>query len=105
MAHGMYEIAGFEQIASLSSSTALPFTSISGDCIGVRVQAETQNVRMRTDGSAPTSSVGEIVYSGDPPTQYFGDLSKLRFIEATASAKLNVTYLRGIRPDYQPPMS
>jgi hypothetical protein len=99
MAHGRFDIAGFEQIASLSASTSLPFTGIAGDCLGVRVQAETQNVRMRTDGTAPTSSVGEILYSGDPPTEYFGDLSKVRFIEATASAKLNVTYIRGVRAD------
>ena len=100
MAHGLYDVADFEQLTSLSASTALPFTGITGDCIGVRLQAETQNVRMRTDETAPTSSVGEILYATDPPTEYFGDLSKLRFIEATASAKLNVTYYRAKRPEH-----
>ena len=100
MAHGIYDIADFEQLTSLSASTALPFTGITGDCVGVRLQAEAQNVRMRTDETAPTASAGEILYAGDPPTEYFGDLSKLRFIEVTASAKLNVTYLRAFRPEY-----
>jgi hypothetical protein len=100
MAHGIFDIADFEQLTSLSASTALPFTGITGDCVGVRLQAEAQNVRMRTDETAPTASVGEILYATDPPTEYFGDLSKLRFIEETASAKLNVTYLRAFRPEY-----
>lgn len=100
MAHGMYDVADFEQLTSLSSSTALPFTGITGDCIGVRLKARVQDVNMRTDGEAAVNGVGELLYATASPTEYYGDLSKLRFIEAAASAKLNVTYYRAKRPEH-----
>lgn len=52
---------------------------------------ETQNVRWRDDGVAPTASVGMPIVVG-ASLSYDGDLNKIRFIEETASAKLNVSY-------------
>lgn len=60
----------------------------------VLLQAETQNIRWRDDGTDPTASVGMLLVAGDSPTIWEGDYSVLRFIEATASAKLNVTFYR-----------
>lgn len=88
---------GFEQITSLNTVKTL---TIPTGATGVFLQAETQNVRWRADGTAPTSSVGMILYAGDPPT-YFSStgsdalvsLGAMIFIEATASAKINVTYV------------
>lgn len=80
---------GYQQITSLSSAAALTVP------VGAEVaylQAETQNVRWRDDGTNPTGSVGIILYDGAAPTPYTGDLTALKFIEVTSSAKLNVSY-------------
>lgn len=84
---------GYQQITSLSSATGLTVpTAPAGDTIkAALLQAETQNVRWRDDGTNPTASVGMVLAAGDT-LLYDGDLSKIKFIEATASAKLNVTY-------------
>lgn len=81
---------GFQQITSLSSSTAL--TVPSGAKVAL-IQAETQSVRWRPDGSttAPTASVGMVLAAGET-LPFTGDLSAIRFIETAASAKLNVSY-------------
>lgn len=87
---------GYEQITSLSSSTALTVPQRTTD--GLRaspavaiIVAEGAAVRWRDDGVAPTVSVGMPLAVG-VSLQYDGDLTQLRFIEQTASAKLNVSY-------------
>ncbi len=87
---------GYQQITSLSASTALtvPQKTLSGLACSPTyavIRCETQNVRYRDDGTAPTSSVGMPLNVGDV-LEYDGDLNKIRFIETTASAKLNVLY-------------
>lgn len=96
---------GYAQYTSLSAAkllTAAPATGYTMPTTDpsatgrrpnfVLLQAETQNVRWRDDGTAPTASVGMILIAGDAPYPYDGDLSKIQFIEVTASAKLNVSY-------------
>ena len=87
---------GYQQITSLSSAAALTVPAL--DLIGNKQQptfaliiAETQGIRWRDDGVAPTASVGMPLAIG-VPLQYDGDLTKIRFIEQTASAKLNISY-------------
>ena len=87
---------GYQQITSLSSAAALTVPAL--DLIGNKQQptfaliiAETQGIRWRDDGVAPTASVGMPLAVG-VPLQYDGDLTKIRFIEQTASAKLNISY-------------
>lgn len=58
----------------------------------VLLQAEAQDVRWTDDGSNPSASVGMILKAAQPHTEYDGDPTKLKFIEAAATAKLNVTY-------------
>lgn len=87
---------GYQQITSLSSSTGLTVpTKGPNGLVGTPTLAvivcETQAVRWRDDGVAPTSSVGMPLAVGQP-LEYDGDLTKIRFIEVTASAKLNVSY-------------
>lgn len=89
---------GYQQITSLSASTGLtlPTTDATGlNCAPAfaLIIAETQGVRWRDDGVAPTASVGMPLAVGIP-LQYDGDLSKIRFIEQTAGAKLNISYYR-----------
>jgi len=88
---------GYQQITSLSSSTALTVPSVNpvtGDkCTPGKavIICETQAVRWRDDGTAPTSSVGMPLATGQP-LSYDGNLTRIRFIEQTASAKINVSY-------------
>lgn len=87
---------GYQQITSLSASSALTVPTM--DKNGSKQQPtiaiiipETQAVRWRDDGADPTSTVGMPLAAG-VALQYDGDLSKIRFIESTAGAKLNISY-------------
>jgi hypothetical protein len=81
----------YVQVTSLGSATTL---TIPAGARGAHIQAESQNVRYRLDGTSPTASVGMILYAGDPPTVLtdFAGLNAAKFIEVTGSAKLNVHY-------------
>jgi len=79
---------GYQQITDLSSAAAL--TIPVGTTLALIVP-ESQNVRWRDDGTNPTASVGMPIYVG-ASLSYDGDLSRIRFIQETASAKLNVSY-------------
>ena len=79
---------GYQQITSLSASTGL--TVPAGASLALIVP-EPQTVRWRDDGVAPTASVGMPVAAG-ASLSYDGDLNKIRFIQATASAVLNISY-------------
>ena len=79
---------GYQQITSLSSSTAL---TVPVGATMALIIPETQNVRWRDDGVAPTASVGMLVVANSSMS-YDGDLQKIRFIAATAGAVLNVSY-------------
>lgn len=88
---------GYQQITSLSSAANLtvPARSPLGTIQSPRIallQCESQSVRWRDDGTSPTASVGMILNVGDQPYPYDGDLTKIKFIETAASAKLNVSY-------------
>ncbi len=55
------------------------------------IQAEAQAVRWRDDGGTPTASVGMTIPAGGE-LRYDGNLRGILFIEAAASAKLNVSF-------------
>lgn len=80
---------GYQQITSLSAAVAPTVPANTERCL---LQAETQNVRFRDDGTDPTATVGMILVAGAAPFPYEGNVSALKFIEATASAKLNILY-------------
>lgn len=87
---------GYQQITTLSSATNLtvPTTDLNGLSAKptlALIVAETQNVRWRDDGIAPTASVGMPLAAG-VTLQYDGDLSRIQFIEQTAGARLNISY-------------
>lgn len=88
---------GYQQITDLSSAVGLTVPNPSGSgsanqrpvrCI---ITAQTQAVRWRDDGENPTASVGYPLAAG-VELRYDGDLNKIKFIEQTASAALNVSY-------------
>lgn len=87
---------GYQQITDVSSSVGLTVPTLAPDGSNQKptfalIIAETQGVRWRDDGTAPTASVGMPLTVG-VPLQYDGDLSKIRFIQQAASAKLNISY-------------
>lgn len=79
---------GYQQITSLSSATAL---TVPTGATRALIAPLTQTVRWRDDGTNPTASVGMPVAAGTY-LSYDGDLNRIRFIEASASAELNITY-------------
>ncbi len=91
----MAKALGYQQITSLSGSTALTIAIDENARNAGRaiISPETQNVRWRDDGTAPTASVGYLLAAGSELV-YEGSLDKLRFIEVTASAKLNICYYK-----------
>ena len=90
---------GYQQITDVSVAVGLtvPTKATDGNstptgptwCL---LQAEGAPIRWRDDGTDPTASVGIILQLGADPYPYDGDLSKIRFIQTAASAKLNVSY-------------
>jgi hypothetical protein len=91
-------IFGYQQITSLSSAQGLTVPAVTPNGGGLNAKpsfalivAEGQAVRWRDDGTAPTASVGMPLAVG-VPLQYDGDLNKIKFIEQTGGAKLNISY-------------
>jgi hypothetical protein len=79
---------GYQQISTLTASIGL---TVPVGATMALIVPETQGIRWRDDGTAPTASVGMPVAAGSF-LNYDGDLNKIRFIEQTASSKLNVSY-------------
>lgn len=87
---------GYQQITSLSSATGLTVPSKDVQGLNARpsialITPEGQAVRWRDDGVAPTATVGMPLAVG-VTLQYDGDLTQIKFIEQTASAKINISY-------------
>lgn len=83
---------GYNQISPLTDVE--PLHNIPTDCRIVLLQAETQDIRFRDDGTDPTATGGMLLEAGQQPYEYNGNLQNLRFIAATAGAILNYTYYR-----------
>lgn len=87
---------GYQQITDLSSAVGLTVPVRTPDGMTSKANfaliiCETQNVRWRDDGISPEAGVGMLLVAGTP-LQYDGDLNKIKFIETTGSAKLNISY-------------
>jgi hypothetical protein len=84
---------GFQQITSLSSASGLtvPTNALGQYANRAIVHTETQAVRWRDDGTSPTAGIGMRLTVGSE-LEYDGDLAKIKFIEETASAKINISY-------------
>lgn len=88
---------GYQQISSLSTAVGLtvpskdPVTGLNVMPTIALITPETQGVRWRDDGTDPTATVGMPLAAG-VTLQYDGDLRKIKFVEQTASAKINISY-------------
>jgi hypothetical protein len=85
---GMKQL-GYQQITSLSAATAL--TVPVGTSLAICI-AETQALRWRDDGTTPTASIGMPLSVNDVLIYDAAGLASIKFIEQTASGKLNVSY-------------
>ena len=81
---------GFQQLTGLSAAKGL---TVPPGATFALVSPETQAVRWRDDGTAPTATVGMPLAVNLPPVP-LANLAALQFIEQTASAVLNVSYYR-----------
>jgi len=80
---------GYQQITSLSAAAAL--TVPAGTILAI-ITPEAQAVRWRDDGTNPTATVGYPLAVGSELRYTAAQFAALRFIEQTASAKLNIVY-------------
>lgn len=79
---------GYQQITALSAAVTL---TVPKGATWAIISCEAQAVRYMADGTTPTATVGQpLPINTDLP--FSGDLSRVKFIEQAASAKLNVTY-------------
>jgi hypothetical protein len=79
--------------ATTSSGASLTSGGIPRGATSVLMNPESQIVRFRDDGGTPTASVGQPI-AATGTMFYTGTLSALNFIEATAGAKLNLTFFK-----------
>ena len=84
---------GYQQISSPAAATSL--TVPSGATIAV-ITVETQAVRYRDDGVAPTAAIGVplAVTGSESAFVYTGSLSAIQFIQQTAGAVIDIAYYR-----------
>lgn len=80
-------------VATTSSSASLTAGGVPPGANLAYIQAEAQIVRYRDDGGVPTASIGQPIASTGTLV-YGGTMSALRFIEATSSAKLNISFYK-----------
>lgn len=92
-------VYGYQQIVGLVASTALTIptrsnqTGLSGTPTVAVITVENAAVRWRDDGVAPTSAIGMPLQPGSV-FFYDGDLTRIRFIQQTPTATLNVSYYK-----------
>jgi hypothetical protein len=84
----MFNALGYEQVTGMTSAQGL---TVAAGATHALIQTESQNVRWRDDGTSPTASVGVQLEAGKD-FWYTGDLAALKFIQESATAKLNVSY-------------
>ena len=88
--------AGTYQLSATNTASSAATTSggIPPGATMAYLDAEVAGVRYRDDGGAPTATVGSLIATGNPGIFYTGTLSALRFIAATGSPLLNVSFYR-----------
>lgn len=82
---------GYQQLTSVPANSAL---TVPAGANFAMISCETQSVRWRDDGIAPTASVGMLMAAGGAPQMFWGNLSALLFIQTSATAVLNISYYK-----------
>lgn len=78
------------EVLDVSSAASLNSTGLSADRLLISV--ETQSIRMRADGTAPTANTGVLLLAANSPywLDNFNKTSDLQFIEVASAAVVNV---------------
>lgn len=84
-----FKSLGYQQVTNLTAAVGLTVPAGAGLAL---LQVTGQNVRWRDDGTDPTTTVGMVLTAAGDPYPFSGDLSKIKFIESSATAVLNVAY-------------
>lgn len=79
---------GYQQVTGLSSAKGITPPRESRVAV---IQAAGQDVRWRDDGTDPTANVGMVLQNGRDML-YTGNMAKIKFIEITAGAEINISY-------------
>jgi hypothetical protein len=82
------------QTRNATLSSAVTLTAPAG-ANTLWISVETQNVRLRFDGSDPTATVGLLLYAGQTYILAVSPLQAIKLIEVAASAVIN--YQWGVR--------
>lgn len=86
---------GYFQFAAGSVDASTLLSSVAGGIpagsIGCLITAETQAIRWRDDGTAPTTAVG-MPLAVNQPFDFVGNLPTFRMISAVAGAVVNVAF-------------
>lgn len=88
---------GSNQCTALSSAVSLATaygSSIPTTADYCTIQAEAQAIRWRDDSTNPTAGVGNVLAAGDTLIVRKGQFTRLRLIEATASAKAMICFYK-----------
>ncbi len=84
----------FEKL-TVNGSTALTSATYGNQVCGAFITVETDQVRFRTDGTAPDSTTGHLLNIGDVLILSSpNDVTKVKFIKVTNNATLQVSYYR-----------
>lgn len=86
-------VPGFQQLVVGAAAVALTLPAKSPAANVVQIVVETNDVRYRDDGTAPTAAVGVLLKVGSILT-YDGPLGAIQFIQVTAGATLDCAYYR-----------
>jgi hypothetical protein len=79
---------GYQQITVLTAAVSL---TVPAGATGAMIVADTQAVRWRDDGTAPTAAIGMPLPAGTV-LWCTGNLAVIQFIQEAATAVLNITY-------------
>ncbi len=90
---GLLVSAGpYLKLTGLSAAKAI--SPLPNGATYARIQAVSQTVRYRDDGVDPTAAIGMRLLADAAGEWFTGDISKLRFIEETASAEVNILFYK-----------
>lgn len=81
---------GYTQITNLSAAVGVG--TVPAGTETVLLQAQTQNVRYRDDGTDPTATVGMILVALTMYEFTVAQIARMKFFEAAASAVLNISF-------------
>jgi hypothetical protein len=84
--------------ACTSSGAALTTVGPPNGATFVLLGADTQAIRWRDDGGAPTASVGMLLVANTQPVLYSGTMRNMQFIGATAGGLLNASFYKTSSP-------